>query len=123
MDTLLAANLNLTNFRSVDTGIVAHAGGTSVPATQLKKLVNRIDTVASAGDSVSLPPAKHGLVVKVTNNTATSCNVFPYAGDAINALAADAAYALAGNKTVEFICELGGSDEMNAHGAWYTIPA
>src|ERR1700686_2527707 len=123
MDTLLAGNLNLTNLRSVDTGIVAKAGVGNTLGTQIKKLVTRADTVASAGDSLSLPPAQHGLVLRVTNNTATSCNVFPYLGDAINALGTDAAYALAGNKSVEFVCELGGPAEGNAHGAWYTIPA
>jgi hypothetical protein len=39
--------------------------------------------------------------------------IFPYPGDNINALAADAVYACAANKTVLFVCAV--------DGTWNTI--
>lgn len=102
-------------------GIVAHAGGGQANALLLTGNNNRIATVATIGDSVLLPPAVPGMRVAVTNGTANSVNVFPSSaaqggvvgGDAINALGANAAYALAGAKTAYFICSL--------LGQWDTI--
>jgi hypothetical protein len=56
-----------------------------------------IATVATADDSVKLPPAKVGMEITVINQsaTATGPNVFPASGESINALAANAAIAMA----------------------------
>ena len=72
-------------------------------------------TVTTAGDSLTLPKAAPGLRYKVINKAAAnSLNVFPLAGDAINALAVNAAFALAATKSGEFI--------SCASGAWDTFP-
>lgn len=85
--------------------LVAHAGGGQGAATVLPALLNRVTTVASAGDSVVLPASKSGMNVTVTNAAASnSMNVFPAAGEAINALGANAAFALAAGKTATFYC-------------------
>ncbi len=86
-------------------GITAHAGGGQGSATPLPAMINRVTTVASAGDSVVLPASAPGLMVMVVNATATnSMNVFPAGADAINALAASTAFAVAAGKTAEFYC-------------------
>lgn len=94
-------------------GITAHAGGGQGSATPLPAAINRLTTVATAGDSVVLPAAAPGLQVMVVNSTATSANVFPASGDAINALSANAAFALATTKAATFYC-------TNA-GQWHSI--
>lgn len=76
--------------------ITAKAGGGQQATNALNAMINRVTTVASAGDSVTLPIAQPGMTITVINTTATSMNVFPNTGDAINNGAANALYALAG---------------------------
>ena len=96
-------------------GLTAHAGGGQASATALTAMINRVTTVASANDSVVLPATTiPGLVIYVANAAASnSMNVFPVSGDAINALGANAAFAIAANKTATFVC-------ANA-GQWHAI--
>jgi hypothetical protein len=94
-------------------GVTAFAGGGQASATQLAKSINVVSTVATAADSVKLPDAVVGRVVIVKNTSANSLNVFPKTGEAINALAADAAYALATVKAALFFCTVAGT--------WHTI--
>jgi len=95
-------------------GLTAHAGGGQGSATALPAQINRVTTVASANDSVVLPAAKAGLQVTVVNAAAAnSMNVFPATGDAINALGANAAYAMTANKTAQFFC--------TANGQWHAV--
>lgn len=61
---------------SARTGIVAHAGGAQTLATPLTASFNRVDTVATASDSVMLPQAIPGRRITVYNNTATLLAVF-----------------------------------------------
>jgi len=70
---------------SVQTGIVAHAGGGQGAAVQLTAMKCFIATVATAGDSVKLPTAKVGMEITVINQsaTATGPNVFPATGETI----------------------------------------
>ncbi|SRR6266699_6097665 len=75
--------------------IVAHAGGGQANAVALITPLNRIITVASAGDSVRLPVSARGNVIMVVNDATTNAaNVFPATGEAINAGAANAAFSL-----------------------------
>lgn len=74
---------------SVKTGIVAHAGGGQANATPLTAALNRVDTVASASDSVMLPPAIPGARVQVKNNTATLLAIFGVPANANNDGAGD----------------------------------
>jgi len=88
-------------------------GGQTAPA--LTNAVNRVTTVATAADSVRLPPAVVGTypIVVVNAAAANSMNIFPSTGDAINALSANTAIACAANKTMIFFCA--------APGIWNSI--
>jgi hypothetical protein len=98
--------------------ITAFASGGQASATQLTAVVNRVVTVATAADSVKLPAttnvaAGQCIEITVTNAAANSLNVFPATGDAINALGANAAFAVAAGKTATFFC-------VNA-GVWHSL--
>jgi murein L,D-transpeptidase YcbB/YkuD len=100
---------NAVNRMQPTNGITAHAGGGQASATQLTTQVNRVTTVATAADSVKLPAARAGdMIVVINADSADSLNVYPQSGEAINALGADAAFALAANKTAIFFCALAG---------------
>ena len=92
-------------------GITALAGGGQSGATQMRsQTINRVTTVATAGDSVLLPNAINGKMLVVINAAAAnSMNVFPQSGEKINALSADAAFAMAANKTALFVCAVDGT--------------
>lgn len=94
---------------SAKDGIVAFAGGGQASGTALPAMLNRIVTVVTAADSVKLPASAPGMTITVTNAAAAnSANVFPATGDQINALGANAAFALAAGKTAEFVCHTAG---------------
>lgn len=97
--------------RTVDSAdsLTAHAGGGQASAPPLPATYNRVTTVATAADSVLLPVSASGLDVVVINAAAAnSMNVFPATGEAINALAANAAFAVAAGKTAHFYCVTAG---------------
>lgn len=110
---------------SFQNGLTALAGGAQVGATKIGTVggsgaatMNRFTTVASAADSAVLPPANAGLSYIVKNAAAAnSMNVFPAAfsqggqvgGDAINALSANTAFAVAAGKTAMFVCMVNGT--------------
>jgi hypothetical protein len=94
-------NNNSVILDSTTDGIVAHAGGGQTLAVPLVSKANRILTVATANDSVLLPPAIAGLVIRVNNASANAAGVFPQNnGDIINALAVNTAFAQAQGTTV-----------------------
>jgi len=89
-------------------------GGQSVNPLNSAISLHRITTVASANDSVTMFPAKAGMVYVVTNAAASnSANVFPIKGEVINALGANAAFAVAAGKVAVFICV--------TDGQWHTL--
>ena len=97
-------------FASAD-NITAKAGGGQQPQTPLNAAItmHRLVTVASAGDSATLPPAKGGAFYVLTNaHASNSANVFPSTSDAINALGANNAFGLAAGKVAVFICVTAG---------------
>ena len=86
-----------------DDNITAFAGGGQNNAVPLRYKNSRVATVATAADSVILPFGQEGMSIVVVNGAAAnSMNVFPATGQAINALANDAALAVAANKHVVF---------------------
>ncbi|HZU32609.1 MAG TPA: hypothetical protein VFB79_15940 [Candidatus Angelobacter sp.] len=96
--------------------ITAHAGGGQGSATPLTTAYNRVTTVATAADSVLLGATTNGPQppTVVRNDAATnSLNVFPSTGDAINNLAANAAFAVPAGKSAIFFCV--------AAGQWITV--
>jgi hypothetical protein len=110
--------------------MTAFAGGAQIGATPITKTYSRFSTVVTAGDSAVLPPAAPGLEYVVKNAAAAnSMNVFPAAasqggfrgdgpnfpaGDAINTLSANTAFALASGKSCRFFCV--------APGTWDSLP-
>jgi hypothetical protein len=99
----------ISNGATCTNNITAFAGGGQTSATQMSSARNRVTTVATTGDSVKLVAAKAGNVVCVFNKGANSLNVFPATGDIINALSANAAYALAATKGADFYCVVDGT--------------
>jgi hypothetical protein len=94
--------------------LTARAGGGQGLATPITTMMSRFTTVATAGDSAILPTGVPGMNIVVINASATSMNVFPDTGSAINALAANAAFALAAGKTATFVTTVAGT--------WHSIP-
>lgn len=100
----------LADFTSSQNAITAYAGGGQANAVALTKAINRVTTVGTAANSVKLPAAKAGMKIIVFNKAAAnSMNVFPATGNAINALSANAAYALAATKGAMFVCAVDGT--------------
>ena len=95
-------------------GITAHAGGGQNLAPLINTMMSRFTVVGTAGDSTTLPVGVAGMNLIIINATSTSMNVFPDTGSTINALSANAAFALAAGKTATFVTTL--------PGAWHTIP-
>lgn len=96
--------------RSVVNGLTALAGGAQAGTSLANFQVNRFTTVASGNDSAQLPPAKQGMERVVINAAAAnSMNVFPATGEFIDAGAANAAVAVAANKTRIFFCAVDGT--------------
>lgn len=94
---------------SVSNGLVAKAGGGQAGATLCASDINRFITVATANDSALLPASVPGMEITVTNAAAAnSMNLFPAVGDAINALGANAAFAIAAGKSVVLSCAVAG---------------
>lgn len=114
-------------FRMSTTGSLTALAGGAQAGTALNSGYNVVTTVASGNDSVQLPSCNisgpvaagglgntDGMMIWVTNAAAAnSMNVFPQTGQSINALSANAAYAVAAGKTVAFICSPAG-------GIWYS---
>lgn len=107
-------------------GIVAHAGGGNANATPLTGWMNTITTVATAADSVMLPPGYAGMEVIVVNNGANSCQVFGFMntapGDVVTDTIAPATgtptqgltgVALAANAVGIFLCIVGQGGSTN----------
>lgn len=93
--------------------ITATAAGTQSTSLQVSTAINRITTVVSIGDAVKLPVANAGMQLIIANASANSMNVFPGVGDAVGALSANAAFAIAAGKTVEFFTANPGN--------WHTV--
>lgn len=100
-------------FNRLVQSIAALAGGGQAGATLpgFAELVE-IRTVATGGDSVMLPFAQAGRVIKMYNSSGNSANVFANPAvnkltgvqDTINAAANANAYAIASHVAVEFFC-------------------
>src|SRR2546423_1177381 len=73
---------------TVVNGLTAFAGGGQASATALTAGINRVTTVASAGDSVKLPTSAAGMAVTVINQGANPLQAFGTGTDTINGIAA-----------------------------------
>lgn len=98
------ANAITNLLTSSATGITATPGGTAISSLVLNNTFNEITVVATANDSVTLPLARAGLNVYVTNSDAAdSLRVFSQGTDYIKASGTTQVDINFGN-TVEFIC-------------------
>jgi hypothetical protein len=87
------------------TNLVATAAGTAATSLQLNSAFNEIATVANANDSVTLPPAKSGLRVMITNNGANTLKIWANGTDVIGGGAGAASVTIngAGNLASLFV--------------------
>lgn len=102
---------------SVQTGIVAHAGGTKAAAQPIGAAIVRVDTVATAADSVILPPARVGLTMNIINNGVASMQIFGNGSDTINGVATATGIALANGKMIVLVCPQGQTPTVP--GQWF----
>jgi hypothetical protein len=94
--------LTASSAGGMNTGVTAFATGGQGSATALSLGMNNVTTVATAGDSVKLPTAATGNVVRVKNSGATALDIFPNTSDSIDALAANLAVSLDPGGTAQF---------------------
>ena len=97
---------------SVTSGITADTGSAQGNGV-LTSSINQIATCANAGDAVTLPSAKPGKVLWVTNDGANAADVFPASGDNIDEAGANTALSIAVDAEVQFVC--------TSAGHWSTI--
>ncbi len=96
-------------FYSSQTGIAAVNPGSQATATPLTAETCFVVTVPAGGSGVQLPAAQAGRVITVLNNHATlAIGIYPYSGDAINALGANAPFSLAAVTAAIFYCGVAG---------------
>src|SRR6266487_647388 len=102
--------------RPVYDGLTAFATGGQTGGFPMREGINRVTTVGTAADSVTLPSTQdvtgEDLIV-INAAAANSMNVYPATGEKINALAANAAFAMAANKTALFV--------ITGAGQWHAI--
>ncbi|HET8667716.1 MAG TPA: hypothetical protein VFM10_07025 [Terriglobales bacterium] len=91
-----------------DGSITATASGTQATAYPLVAVVNRVTTVATAGDAVRLPPAKAGMVRYVTHAGSANLDVYPSSGDTIDGFAADTAMRVITKTRITYTCSIDG---------------
>lgn len=102
--------------------VTAYAGGGQANATQLGYGVSVITVVATAADSVKLPPSVKGAVVFIRTADASgsdSCTVYGYGTDTIDAVASATGNAQADDKGKLYYCTSG--DGTGVAGTWVTL--
>lgn len=105
-------DVSVVAFESVADNLVAWPSGPN-PGTLLTKRWNRFITVANAGDSASLLPARAGMSVTVRNDAATNAmNIFPASGEAVNGAGVNTPFSLAAGTQTTF--------RSFTNGAWWT---
>ena len=115
MITILPAANTFNPTTGLEDGLTAGSVQTQAGGTPLNYRNYRIATVTVAGDSVTLPQGLPGMRMTIQNAAGVnSMNVFPALGDKVNAVAVNAAFALAALKTAEFVCTV--------LGQWITNP-
>lgn len=105
VDELTAGTLVATIFKlGVNAAATAHAGGGQANATQLSAGITSVATVATAADSVKLPPGEAGLVCILRNSAANSMQVFGNGTDTIDAVATATGVAQAAGIDALYYC-------------------
>lgn len=117
----LANNLSVIGLlnESAADGIIAHAGGGQASATPLGNEVNRITTVATAGDSVMLPPSAAGLTIIVINASLVPMQVYGFGTDTVDGIATGAGATQMQGSTTIYCCTTPGAWSTNGIGTGY----
>lgn len=97
---------------SAQDNITAHAGGGQVAAFPLTSQTSRITIVATAGDSVLLPPSTPGLELLVINHGANAMQVYGSGTDTVDDQPTATGVSHMANSLVIYTCA--------AAGAWYS---
>jgi hypothetical protein len=106
-------------YESITDSITAHAGGGQANAVALTTEINRITTVATVGDSVSLPVSIAGLTIIVINHGANAAQVFGAGTDTIDdVLTTVGVSQMAGSVTI-YSCTTAGAWYSNGIGTGY----
>lgn len=92
--------------------ITAHAGGGQAAAFPITTQTARITTVATAGDSIVLPPSTPGMELLIINHGANAMQVFGISPDTIDDQATGTGVSQIANSLVIYTCATA--------GAWYT---
>jgi hypothetical protein len=116
------ASITLTGllFESSADNITAFAGGGQASATPLTKEVNRITTVATAGDSVMLPASAPGLTIILANAAAKPMQVFGAGTDTIDGAATAVGVTQMQGSSVIYSCTTAGAWFTNGIGTGYS---
>lgn len=109
------------NIEAINGGVTAFAGGGQANATVLKYGVNRVTTVATAGDSCKLPPAVPGARCVVINSTQNAMQLYGDNGavDLINGTANATGVTQAGPSVCTYTAGVAGLWETNDVGDGY----
>jgi hypothetical protein len=120
-EILNVKNLILSGFifESFADNITAFAGGGQTGATPITTEVARVTTVATAGDSILLPPAVQGLTLMIINHGARSMTVFGTGADMIDDQAAATGVTQMVNSVVIFLCTTAGRWYANGLGTGF----
>jgi hypothetical protein len=102
---------------SAVSGLTAHAGGTQAAALALTSAINNVTTVATAGDSVSLPASAAGMAITVTNSGAASMQVYGAGTDTINGVTTTTGVAQLPATTVVYTSAVAGNWLANGVGS------
>lgn len=105
-------------------GLVAKAGGGQSSATKLTSMFNRVATVATAADSVKLPPIgagdKNGLSVAVMNDSTNPLQIFGDNTDTVNAVASGTGVSQMGKSVVWYTATQTGKWIAQGLGSGYS---
>lgn len=93
---------------SATDNITAFAGGGQASAVQLTTEINRVATVATAGDSVKLPASVPGLTIVVINGAAKAMQVFGAGTDTIDGVASATGVSQMPKSMVIYSCPVAG---------------
>lgn len=103
------------SIRPVYDALTALVGG-GQGGTLLREGINRVTTVASAADSMNLPPTQNVTgedLIMINAAAANATTVYPATGEKINALSANTGLSVAANKTIMFF--------ITGPGQWHSL--
>ncbi len=114
-------NLTLTGllYESAADTVTAHAGGGQANATALTAEVNKVTTVATAGDSVMLPASAPGLTIFVINGSSNPMQVFGAGTDTIDGVATGTGVSQMQGSSTIYSCTTAGAWSTNGIGTGY----